>query len=433
MNERNNASRNLRIGALVGVSMIILMVFLFFIGSEQRLFSRKNDYRVEFESVSGLAVGNPVRLSGVNVGTVQSIFLPRDPRQGGVKLDIAVEKRYAERIRMDSRARMKKLGLLAGDSYIEITPGSPDQRILPPGSLIPSAKQTNVDALVASGEELADNMVEISHSLKNILGRVDRGEGLIGELTQSPESKQKITETFLVTLNKTNAMLKQIESGQGLAGKLIYDEEYGEQLSGSLRTSVASLESITGNVRTSFESNTGALPLLLNDPEGRRRVVALMDNLQVTTQRLATFSEALEKGEGLVPRLMNDRAYADETLREFSALVKQLSETARKLNEGEGTAGKLISDPAVYESINDILIGINESRMLRWLVRNRQEAGIETRYEQAQEGTGIPAPSPTPSPTPLPASTALESLALEAAEEVPDIGPVPAPSPAPTP
>jgi hypothetical protein len=222
-----------------------------------------------------------------------------------------------------------------------------------------------------------------------------------------------------MTLNKTNAMLKQIESGQGVAGRFIYDEAYATQLTGSLNASVRSLETITGSVQSSFENNTGALPALLNDAEGRRRVVMLIENLEITSARLAAFSEGMEKGQGLVPRLMNDQAYADETLKEFSGLVRQLSETAHKLNEGEGTAGKLISDPAVYESINDILIGINESRMLRWLIRNRQGKGIETRYERAREGDGTPAepqatPVPEPADTPVPAGQEPDLAAVEA-------------------
>jgi hypothetical protein len=53
-----------------------------------------------------------------------------------------------------------------------------------------------------------------------------------------------------------------------------------------------------------------------------------------------------------------------------------------KLDEGEGTAGKLINDPSVYEAVQDVIIGVEESRLLRWLIRNRQKKGIETRYEE---------------------------------------------------
>jgi hypothetical protein len=72
-----------------------------------------------------------------------------------------------------------------------------------------------------------------------------------------------------------------------------------------------------------------------------------------------------------------------------------------KVNRGEGTAGKLISDPSVYESVNDILIGINESKLLRWLIRNRQQSGIQKRYDTESKPPGaVPPPDVKPVPAP---------------------------------
>src|SRR5438874_636005 len=259
--------KTIRVGLLVASAALVLMVFLFFIGSEQKVFARKNEYKVKFDTVSGLAEGNPVKISGVTVGVVRDIYLPRDPRQKDVDIQLMVDRKYADRIRGDSRARLKKLGLLAGDSYIDISPGSPRFEALEPGSIIPAARQTNVDQLISSGEDLVDNFVQISYSLKNILSRVDRGEGLLGELTQTPETKQRITETLLATLNKTNSILAHVESGKGVLGRLVYDDRYGEQLTGSLAEAASSLQSIAGSVQRSFDSGQGALPALLNDPE----------------------------------------------------------------------------------------------------------------------------------------------------------------------
>jgi phospholipid/cholesterol/gamma-HCH transport system substrate-binding protein len=369
----------------VAAALIVLMVSLFFIGAEQKIFARKNEYDVQLENVSGLAEGNPVRMSGVTIGVIKDIRLPQDPKERNVKISLMIDRKYEDRVRGDSRARLKKLGLLSGDSYVEISPGTLRFPVLEPGSMIPSQRQTNVDQLISSGEDLVDNLVQISYSMKNILGRVDRGEGLLGELTSSPETKQRLTDTFLVTLNKTNAMLKHIESGKGVMGKLIYDDAYGDQLTASLGSAATSLQSVTTSLQRSFESGEGMLPALLSDPEGKKRVNELVDNLRTTSANLAAFSESMKTGQGVLPRLLNDKEYGDRALAEFEVLVRQLNETVRKINAGEGTAGKLIADPSVYESINDILIGINESRLLRWLIRNRQQAGIERRVDQQKQ------------------------------------------------
>jgi phospholipid/cholesterol/gamma-HCH transport system substrate-binding protein len=388
--------KSIRVGLLVTVALAVLMIFLFFIGSEQKIFARKNEYEVRFDTVAGLAEGNPVRISGVTVGVVKDIQLPRDPKAKDVQISLMVDRKYAERIRGDSRARLKKLGLLAGDNYIDITPGSPRFDVLEPGSVIPAQRQTNVDQLISSGEDLVDNFVQISYSLKNVLARIDRGEGLLGELTTAPETKQRLTDTVLTTLNKTNALLAHVESGKGLVGKLVYDDQYAEQLTASLTSSAQSLASITGHVQHDLDAGNGMLPALLSDPEGKKRVYDLVENLRTTSANLAAFSASMKEGQGIVPRLLNDKAYGDQALTEFQQLVVQLNETVKKLNTGEGTAGKIINDPSLYESVNDILIGINESKMLRWLIRNRQGKGLEKRYDTEQKTAPAPPPVTVP-------------------------------------
>lgn len=382
--------KTIRVGLLVSGSMVVLMTFLFFIGSEKKIFARKNEYNVQLENVSGLAEGNPVRMSGVTIGVIYDIFLPHDPKLRNVRIQLMVDRKYGDRIRSDSRARLKKLGLLTGDTYIEITPGSLRFDVMEAGATIPAQKQTNVDQLISSGEDLVDNLVQISYSMKNILSRVDRGEGLLGEVTSSPETKQRLTDTLLTTLNKVNTALKHIESGHGVVGRMIYDDAYGEQLTASISGAAQSLHTVASSVQRSFESGQGTIPALLNDPEGRKRVIELVENLRITSANLATFSATLQTGPGLLPRLISDKQYGDQALNEFKGLLQQLNATVEKINSGEGTAGKILADPSVYESINDILIGINESKLLRWLIRNRQQTGIEKRYNQQKQNPPAP-------------------------------------------
>ena len=396
---KKSNDNSIRVGLLVSAALLILMVFLFFIGSEQKIFARKNEYEVRLENVTGLAEGNPVKMSGVTIGVIRDIKLPFDPKQKQVEILLMIDRKFAERVRGDSRVRLKKLGLLTGDSYLDITPGTPRFPALEPGSIIPSQRQTDVESLISSGEDLVDNFVQISYSMKNILARIDRGEGLIGELTTSAETKQRLTDTLLTTLNKTNAALTHIESGKGVAGKLIYDDAYAHELTTSLGSAAKSLQTITANVQRGFETNEGLVPALVNDPAAKARVYEVVENLRLTSANLAAFSANMQKGEGLVPRLLNDKAYGDQALMEFTGLVQQLNALVTKINTGEGTAGKLINDPTVYESINDILIGINESKLLRWLIRNRQQAGIEKRVEEQQKVPGTP-PAPPVEPAP---------------------------------
>lgn len=413
---KTTKDKTVKVGLLVSGALFVLMLFIFFIGSEQKIFARKNEYEVRLENVTGLAESNPVRMSGVTIGVIRDIKLPQDPKQKQVEILIMIDRKYAERIRGDSRVRLKKLGLLSGDSYIDVTPGSPRFNPVEPGSIIPSERQTDVDALLSSGEDLMANLVQISFSLKSVLQRIDRGEGLLGELTTAPETKQRLTDTILTTLNKTNAALTHIESGKGVLGKMIYDDRYGAELTTSVAEAAKSLQSVTATIQTSFQTGQGLVPALMNDPAGRQKVYETVENLRLASANLTTFTESLEKGEGLVPRLLNDKAYGDQALIEFTTLVRQLNEVVRKINTGEGTVGKLVADPTLYESVNDILIGINESKLLRWLIRNRQQSGIEKRVEEQKQ---VPAQQLIEPPAEVPPPVEIVPPATETAAPPP--------------
>jgi phospholipid/cholesterol/gamma-HCH transport system substrate-binding protein len=149
-----------------------------------------------------------------------------------------------------------------------------------------------------------------------------------------------------------------------------------------MSTSVDRLNSVLAEV----QNGDGLLPSLLHDSKTREQFDATLAELRGVSQNLQGFSKELREGKGLMPRLVHDKELGDEVTRELQELLKRINDVARKLDDGDGTAGKLINDPSVYDAINDVIVGVNQSRILRWLIRNRQKKGIEERYEEAQHG-----------------------------------------------
>ena len=135
----------------------------------------------------------------------------------------------------------------------------------------------------------------------------------------------------------------------------------------------------------------------------------------------------MQSGQGIVPRLLNDKQFGDQAMSEFSGLVHQLNDAVTKLNQGQGTAGRLVNDASVYESINDILIGINESKLLRWLIRNRQEKGIEKRVQTEQHATPPPPPAPSTAPSKSELSAPPVAVPVTASSQATSTGPPPKP------
>ncbi len=370
------SGRELKVGLLVLSAVAVFALGVFLIGEKNNLFSRKNRYYVLFQTVSGVRAGNPVQLNGVDVGAVEEVVLPEDPAKRFIRVWISVERRYADRVREDTLARIKTLGLL-GDKYVEITSGTEAFPAVPDGGEIRAAPATNVDALLASGEDVMANVVEISHSLSAILGRMERGEGLLGELTSDSPEGRRLRESMLGTFETVERIAEKIESGDGLLPRLLNDPALADQVG----SAVDRLESLVQKA----ESGPGLLPGLINDPATKAEFDSTLSTARRVAEDLEEFTAQLQSEDGLLPRLVNDEAYGREVADDLRGFAQSLNEVADKLNRGEGTASKLINDPQIYDAINDILVGVDESPLLRWLVRSRQKKGIEKRYEDAQE------------------------------------------------
>jgi phospholipid/cholesterol/gamma-HCH transport system substrate-binding protein len=413
MARRRGRLREIQVGLLVLAALAVLAVGILLVGQQSNLFRPTNRYFVEFNNVAGLAPGNPVQLNGVDVGRVSSVILPEEPGEVDLRVWITVDSRFAPRIRRDSQARIKTLGLL-GDKFIEVTSGSPEFPAIRDGGQIPTSAATTLDELMASGEDMMDNVMSISSSLRNILARMEEGEGILGQLTQDTPEGERLTTSIVGTAESVERIAKAVEEGEGPLPRLLNDPE----MSRSLDESLARLESVL----IKFDEGDGALPMLLNDAEAAARLRTTLANLERTSADLLALAQEIESSDGLVQRLLIDEEYADRVAGEIEATVARVDRLSRELAEGEGTAARLIHDPQIYQSINDILIGINESRLLRWLVRNRQQKGIEKRYEDAVEAGEVP-PLPEGAAPPGEPSPPAGEPAPPAGEEPPDGGP----------
>jgi phospholipid/cholesterol/gamma-HCH transport system substrate-binding protein len=406
------SGREVRVGLVILAALAVLAAGIFLIGNKNNLFSRKNHYYTEFQSVSGLKPGSPVQIDGVDVGTIEKVLLPQNPRHPLIQVWVKIDRAYAERLRgplpparpgkaPPSQARIQSLGLL-GDKFIEINSGPPEYPVIPADGEIPAAQPTNVDALLASGEDVMGNLVEISHSLSRILGRMDRGEGLLGELTTDTPAGRRMRDSLVATSESLQRAAAKLESGQGPLPRLLNDRAMADRLA----TSLDRLEGLLAQA----QNGPGLLPGLLNDAAARARFDDALASLDKVARDLQAFTAELDKNGGLLPRLVNDEEYGRQVSEEVRRIVERLGEVADKLARGQGTAAKLIDDPQVYDAVKDILVGVNESRLLRWLIRNRQKAGIEKRYEETRravagappaEGEEKP-PATPPSPPPPP-------------------------------
>jgi phospholipid/cholesterol/gamma-HCH transport system substrate-binding protein len=142
-------------------------------------------YRIHFaDSVSGMAVGDPVKFRGVDVGTVRAIALdPGDPRL--VQVDVRLRKDAP--VKTDTKATLKLKGI-TGVVYIELDGGSPDAPTLLASTgegqvpEIPSEKGT-LSTVLDMLPKLLERFGSIETQVKKVLTDVG---GVTSEIKEDP-------------------------------------------------------------------------------------------------------------------------------------------------------------------------------------------------------------------------------------------------------
>jgi len=370
--------RDLGVGILLAVAALIFAVGIFSIGSEQRMWSRKVMYKIRLVNTNGLQVGSPVRLVGVQVGAISDIVLPDDPNRSDIDVVLKVDHAVESRIRVDTKASLKVLSLLGGDKFLELIPGSAGQPVLPPGSYIEVPQKMEIEEFQALGAGIADDLQEITNGLKVVLAQLQDRETFLGQALFDPNFGRETLSSVRGSMDSANAILKKVERGQGLAGKLITDEAFAES---TVRRIEGSLSRIEALLARASDENGVAMQALA--PDGS--VSKILRNLQATSETLLETAGAMKAGKGVAGRLVSDDAYADEVLGNLKKVTSDLREITEKLNHGDGTAGAFINDPALYKDLQNIIHGIQKSKMMSWLIRHYREKGEKERMKEEQD------------------------------------------------
>jgi phospholipid/cholesterol/gamma-HCH transport system substrate-binding protein len=365
--------RDLTVGSVFALGLVILALAVMAVSNESGVLFERTEYVVRFDDATGLVVGAPVRMAGVEVGSVVAIRLPTDPGGRGIRVGIAVDPAYAERVRRDSRAALRILQFLTNEKFVEVTPGSPDSPALPEGAEIALLEDKGV---LERGEAIADSLGEITVSLKKILEPIERGEGLIGRMITDPTFGERGLEALGSTLDNLQVLTAEVRAGRGAIGRLLGDD----RLAAGLDDLAGTLEDF-GAIVARIERGEGAVGELLQQDGAAQQ--ALVD-LRESAASLRRVTARLESDRGLLGRLLHDPDYSEAVARDLRTALAQLVEISAKLNRGEGTLGALINDRTLYDGAAAMLAGTNDSKFTQWLMRHYRKKGIKAQ-EEAQE------------------------------------------------
>jgi len=349
------SSKDAKVGAFVLAGLTAMGAVIFLIGDERQIFSHKAPYSSEFEDVQGLRRGSPVRMGGVDIGTVVAVDYASAANDKNIHVRMSISVDDARRIRKDSVATIEGKGLL-GDKMIVVTVGSVGQAQLPEGSAIPS--------------KAAEDMSKLIGRISNISGQVEKVVTNLERATNSL-SDEKFQGDVRNSLASLARILDSVDRGDGYVGKLLHDPAEAQRLSGLM----SNLQQTSGELTRATQSVNQILTRVNTGPGFVHEVVYGEDGAKtiakvgVVADELGTTLKGIREGNGLARSLI----YGDDSSQAMMANLNQASADFRQvvsdMRAGKGTLGALLVDPSVYEDLKLMLGNVERNRTLRALVR----------------------------------------------------------------
>lgn len=312
--KRKRFRQELKIGLFLAIGLVILAVFIFVVGDISTLFEQEGYTLLTYFDT----VAGLEKKTVVRMAGVKVGAVKEISLKGG-KAEVALDINHEIKIPRDSSATLASLGLL-GEKYIEITPGT-EEEMVQPGGTIGSLPPVSFDQLGIILSSVGDDIKNTSKALRDLLG-----EG---------EARVNIKE-ILQNLSTVSAELRA------------FIGENRPHVDQSLDKADQAIETFDQSVR-SISKNLDELILALKETveENRGSLKGNMDRLK-------------------------------ELISEMEDALKILNRSLQKINKGEGTLGKLIEDPSLYEKTEN---AINKARdIVSPFSSMRADLGLRAEY-----------------------------------------------------
>lgn len=343
-------SLELRVGVFVTLALIVGMGVVFALGNQSSLFARRTSYHAVFANVDGLRPGAPVRMAGIDVGTVSAVDLRPD---GRCDVTIQVVEAHAHFITTESRATIGSKGLL-GDKLVDVTASSAGTPI------------------AAGGEITAEEGGGLFGALATAGDAIDEARPAIANLRRLTETlaEEQLQQDIRDIAHNIAELTRMIREEDGTIHRLISDPEMADSIQrtlGSIRTASAELASTSRNVRAitgEIANGDGSVHDLIYEDGASELVARLAD----TAGEAATILRDVRTGDGNAHELLYGDS-AGDLIENLTAMSADLRSIIADVRAGRGTLGALLVDPSIYEDVRRIVGNLERNEILRALVR----------------------------------------------------------------
>jgi len=199
-----------KLGMFVTIGLLLFIMAVYFIGKQQNLFGSTFHITSQFKTVSGLEVGNNVRFSGINVGTVEQIQLKNDST---VVVVLVMKEEVRKFIKTDATASIGSDGLM-GDKVLTISPGAKSKKVIEDNGQIASVDGIEMQDLMKSVKKSVDNVGIISEELAIFSHSMNNGNGALARLVKDDKMANSVSNTLSNLETGTKGFSENMEAAK---------------------------------------------------------------------------------------------------------------------------------------------------------------------------------------------------------------------------
>jgi phospholipid/cholesterol/gamma-HCH transport system substrate-binding protein len=326
--------RNIIVGATVLVALLVFTWMVLTFSSKTAQLFAPPQIKVHFNAprADGLSPGSEVNYLGVQVGRVEQVTRNTDGKT--VNIDALVDRDPP--LPANLRASIISTSALGGGNAIVLNI-SGDQ---PHGILATDAPPIPTDYVGLQLNLIPPSISQTAAQIGNVSDELSKTLRQLRE-SGSIEDLDKTIKTVAEQAKKVGQVFDSLQSVLGDAST-----------QGDLRTIIQNLRTTTDKLNT------------------------LADSLQTASSTATTTIKGAGKDIDAMSKQVGDR------LTQISGVLSSVQSIMEKVDKGQGTAGQLVNDPKLYQSLNDTARQLDKTVAdLQRLIEQWEQEGIDLRLK----------------------------------------------------
>jgi phospholipid/cholesterol/gamma-HCH transport system substrate-binding protein len=329
---------------LVGLVLIsaIMALMWFVMGTSKDKYGESSTYVLyaDFDDASGIRAKTRLQINGIDVGKIEDIEHVRSPDG---RLRARVTLRLLKDFPVYRNAVVRKVAeSLLGDYRLDLDPGTTDFAQIPPKGTIPNVySKSDLEEIQTGLKRVTANVNQLTESFSRVLSGPE-GEGSLKEILAN-------VERSMVAIERTSSVLADMASSNNqVINKLIADL-------GQFSSSLAQTSSPGGDMKT------------------------LLENLARVSGRLEHIASSVDSMVSGDEGASDERGQLRTTLASLNDSIDRLNSIARKVDEGQGTLGRVVNDPVLINKVESTLDSAGQ--LIGGLSRMETQIELRTQYE----------------------------------------------------